>query len=173
MAVNSPVMITQLYTSHRCQSMDDELALQEHNHGTIPMLPSIHDTRAGAMSALTRASERASYIRQPTLSISRRAKSMVSYTTQLSQNRLQSKQQMCNKDGSMSPEAAIVRYRRIMSEYEVDEIKRFAKVWFVGPTAQKLKISPRDVGLRNFGYDNEKEGTSSFVTTTLHIDSRS
>lgn len=61
----------------------------------------------------------------------------------------------------ITPQLALQRFGRVLSEYEKTEILKYPKIYFVGPTAQKIrapsKLSAGVKGARNnFGYDNEK-----------------
>lgn len=163
MSVNSPIMVTQLYSRTRSKSMDDELAyMQIHSTQThkTPKLPSIHDIRGGGLSGhatLPAKTDRTSTIRQSSLAISRRGHPRVAAGYPSLQKFHNKPLVSTNKDGSMSPTSAIARYKRVMSEYELQEIHNFPKVWFVGPTAQKLRCSMQENSSKiNFGFDNDK-----------------
>lgn len=55
--------------------------------------------------------------------------------------------------GAITPAQATAKFKRIMSDYELAEIENYKQIWFVGPTAQKIRGTKAE---RNFGYDNEK-----------------
>lgn len=60
-----------------------------------------------------------------------------------------------NKDGSLTPSAALAQYGRLLSPFEQQEIKEFgSSIWFVGPTARKLNAGAGKG--KNFGYDDDK-----------------
>eukprot|EP00041_Stephanoeca_diplocostata_P017126 m.340733 g.340733 ORF g.340733 m.340733 type:complete len:537 (-) comp20601_c0_seq1:345-1955(-) len=59
-----------------------------------------------------------------------------------------------NKNGSMTPAAALAQYKRVLSPYEQEEVKLYNNVWFVGPTARKLNAGEGKG--KNFGYDDDK-----------------
>jgi len=54
----------------------------------------------------------------------------------------------------MSPAAATEQYRRVLTDYEMDEIRRYPNVYFVGPTARKIHGGPGKGP--NCGYDDAK-----------------
>lgn len=55
----------------------------------------------------------------------------------------------------MTPTAALARYNRVLSKYERNEILNYPQVYFVGPTAAKIRADPSKQG-NNCGYDNDK-----------------
>eukprot|EP00039_Didymoeca_costata_P013585 m.209514 g.209514 ORF g.209514 m.209514 type:complete len:518 (+) comp15816_c0_seq28:4298-5851(+) len=57
-------------------------------------------------------------------------------------------------NSSMTPAEAIAKFRRILTAYELNEIKNFANIWFVGPTARKIS-GAKGKG-PNDGYDDDK-----------------
>lgn len=59
-----------------------------------------------------------------------------------------------NKDGALSPAEALAKYRRILTPYEQEEIKKYPNVYFVGPTARKIE-GDKAKG-KNFGFDDDK-----------------
>lgn len=59
-----------------------------------------------------------------------------------------------NKNGSLTPSAALAQYKRVLSPYEHEEIKLYTNIWFVGQTARKLNAGEGKG--KNFGYDDDK-----------------
>lgn len=59
-----------------------------------------------------------------------------------------------NKNGSMTPSAALARYGRVLSPYEHKEIIQYPEIWFVGPSARKLNAGSGKG--KNYGYDDDK-----------------
>jgi serine/threonine protein kinase len=58
------------------------------------------------------------------------------------------------QDGPLSPAVALVKFRRVLTEYEQNEIKKYQNIWYVGPTARK--IDGRENKGPNSGYDDDK-----------------
>jgi len=59
-----------------------------------------------------------------------------------------------NKDGALSSAEALAKYRRILTSYEQEEIKKYPSVYFVGPTARKIEGDKAKA--KNFGFDDDK-----------------
>lgn len=59
-----------------------------------------------------------------------------------------------SRSSALTPAEAISKYRRVLTKYELDEIKKFQQIYFVGATARKIDAS--DGGSHNGGYDDDK-----------------
>lgn len=68
--------------------------------------------------------------------------------------RVQRRHTTSNGQAYLTPSEAIAKYRRILTKFELKEIKDFAHIWFVGPTARKISGSPSKGA--NDGYDDDK-----------------
>lgn len=56
--------------------------------------------------------------------------------------------------GPMTASQAIALYRRALTPYETDEIKKYKSIWFVGKDARKINAGEGKG--KNFGYDDDK-----------------
>jgi serine/threonine protein kinase len=54
----------------------------------------------------------------------------------------------------MGPADALVKYKKVLSKYEQDEIKEYPTIYFVGPTARKINAAEGKG--KNCGYDDDK-----------------
>jgi len=55
---------------------------------------------------------------------------------------------------ALSSADALVKFRRVLTKYEQNEIRNYSQVWFVGPTARKINAAEGKG--KNGGYDDEK-----------------
>lgn len=156
MAVKTPISVTQLYSAVYSAQSDGLDGNASHN--AAPILPSIHP--AGLRASYTVRRGGGGGGGQSSIPVAKRGgvkviqQQLGAPFTRFQQDLAAAKTNLLyNRDGSMSPAMAITRYRRIMSEYEKTEIKSYNKIWFIGPTAQKIRGDKTD---RNFGYDNDQ-----------------
>lgn len=56
--------------------------------------------------------------------------------------------------GPLGPSDALVKYKRVLTKYEHNEIKEYPQIFYVGPTAKKINAAEGKG--KNCGYDDEK-----------------
>ena len=56
--------------------------------------------------------------------------------------------------GPLSAAQALAIYRRALTPFETEEIKKYSNIWFVGKDARKINAA--DGKGKNFGYDDDK-----------------
>ena len=66
----------------------------------------------------------------------------------------------------LSPTAVLRESKSYLTDYELEEVKGYKEVWFLGEKAHKSRYSNKDKKSTNFGYDNE-EGFYRVVSTKL------
>lgn len=151
MAVGSTVSVTQMYATMRSM----------HGGGDVPVLTGYPGTATNAtLPSIHPVLHRGTFVRKSTGNSTGNRGGVKVIQQPLGGSFVRGKSTSTTStdsttrhDSSMTPTAAIARFKRIMSEYELTEIKGYDKIWFVGPTAQKIRGTKND---RNFGFDNEK-----------------
>mmetsp|Transcript_20053 Transcript_20053/g.52077 ORF Transcript_20053/g.52077 Transcript_20053/m.52077 type:complete len:551 (-) Transcript_20053:266-1918(-) len=63
--------------------------------------------------------------------------------------------------GPITPQVALKRFGRVLTDYEKKEIMEYPNIYFVGPTATKIRAPAKDTPdasarAANYGYDNSK-----------------